>query len=162
MAILSFGLLSTIYVNPLYKGVDILTDTDIAIYIRETSQKDDSKWIVYGNHYYAQYALANNANVINGIHMYPQFKIWEILDPQKKHADIYNRYAHVMVSEYDEGENLVNLTAMDTIELNIDPCDDKLKELKVKYVLSSYELSKTCLIKMKQFDSLNVYIYELN
>ena len=31
----------------------------------------------------AQYALANGADVINGVHIYPQFTLWEIIDPER-------------------------------------------------------------------------------
>ncbi len=160
--LLPFAVISTIYINPLYKGLDILINTDLANYITEVSTKDDSKWIIYGDYYYAQYALANNANVLNGIHLYPQFGIWKVLDPEKKYWNIYNRYAHIMISEYADGEDLVVLSEMDALVLNINPCDKRLEDLEVKYLLSTYPKSDTCLIEIKQFEKPEVYIYQLN
>lgn len=157
-----FGFVSTALINPIYQGLDVLIDTDLANYIEDTSSKDDSKWIVYGNHYFAQYALANNASIINGVHPYPQFKIWEILDPEGKYVNLYNRYAHISVSEYEEGEEMIVLTAMDAIDINIDPCDEKLKQLKIKYILSTDKLENTCLNLKKEFEDYNIFIYMLN
>lgn len=156
---LLFGLVSTIYINPLYKGVDILTETDLANYITDLSTKDDSKWIIYGDHHYAQYALANNANLINGIHSYPQFRIWSILDPQKKYYDIYNRYAHIIFSDYEEGEDTIVQIQNDALQVNISPCSHQLKNLGVKYILSTIDFKdNSCLIKEKDFGNATVYL----
>lgn len=158
IALLSFAFLSTVYVNPIRRGLDVLTDTEVAHYIRDLSEKDDSKWVVYGDHTLAQYALANNANILNGVHIYPQFKIWEVLDPEKKYMDVYNRYAHVMVSTKSEDEEDISLIAPDALVLNIDPCDEKLKQLDVKYYLSNEEMPEnTCLNKLKQIDKVSIY-----
>lgn len=156
--LLSFALLSTVYVNPIRKGLDILTNTEVAQYIRETSEKDDSKWIVFGDHKIAQYALANNANVLNGIHIYPQFKIWEILDPEKQYIDIYNRYAHVIMEETIGEDIVVELVNPDTIRVYISPCNPKLKQLGVKYLISSKGLeNSSCLTEKKEFEKFFIF-----
>lgn len=158
---LTFSFLSTIFINPLYKGLDVLTNTNLSNYIEEVSKKNDSKWIAYNNHYLAQYALANNASVINGIHYYPQFKIWNILDPDKKYIDIYNRYAHINISEYEEGEEYIRLVYQDALEVNISPCDKKLDELNVKYIITNQDMSDyTCLKFKKAFLEYGINIYD--
>lgn len=156
----SFAILSTIVINPLYKGLGILINTDLAQYIKKESSIDDSKWIIYGNHVLAQYALANNASIVNGVHVYPQFKIWEIIDPEKKYIDIYNRYAHIIVSETEDSSS-VSLVQQDALLLKISPCDSKLKQLGVKYIMTSTPLKDTsCLVEKKRFDD-NIVIYNL-
>ena len=158
--LLSFSIFSTIYINPLYRGLDILTNTDLAKYIQEVSEQDDSKWIGYNNNYLSQYALANNASIINGIHLYPQFEIWEILDPEKKYIDIYNRYAHINISEYEEGEEYIRLLYPDALEVNISPCDEKLDLLNVKYIITYQEMSYSCLELRKDFPKYGIKIYD--
>jgi len=158
-AILLFGLISTIFVNPLYRGLDILTSTDLANYITELSTKDDSKWVIYGDHHYAQYALANNANVLNGIHPYPQFKIWSVIDSEKKYQDIYNRYAHIIFSDYEIGEDLIALVQNDVLLVNMSPCDKRLKDLNVKYILSTIDFQdSSCLEKQGNFGNAVIYL----
>lgn len=157
---LLFGIVSTIYINPLYKGLDILTNTELADYIEEVSTKDDSKWIAYDNNMLAQYALANNASIINGIHLYPQFEIWKILDPEGKYIDIYNRYAHINIGEYEEGEEYIRLLYPDALEVNISPCDEKWDRLNVKYIITYQDMSYTCLKLRKDFPEYGIKIYD--
>ena len=158
---MSFAFLSTACINPIRKGLDVLTNTEIAGYIRETSQKDDSRWVGFGDHRIAQYALANNASVINGVHIYPQFDIWKILDPESQYIDIYNRYAHIGFEESTNNQPSIVLLQPDALVVNISPCDPKLKELGVKYILTTGPLHNTsCLTKQKDFN--RVTIYELN
>ncbi len=157
---LIFGIVSTIYINPLYKGLDILINTDLANYIKEVSMKDDSKWVAYNNIYLAQYALANNASIINGVHQYPQFEIWKILDPQKEYINIYNRYAHINISEYEQGEEYIKLLYPDSLEINISPCDKKLDSLNVKYVITNKKMSYSCLELKKDFSKYGITIYD--
>lgn len=159
IALLSFAFISTGYINPIRRGLDVLTNTEMAKYIRETSEKDDSKWVVFGDHKIAQYALANNANVLNGVHIYPNFKIWEILDPEKTYIDIYNRYAHIGFEENTDNQPLVELVQPDALVVNISPCDPKLRELGVKYVLTNIALKDTsCLTKQKKFAHITMYV----
>ena len=142
----------------IYKGLDILINTPLANYISAESERDDSYWVVYGDHGLAQYALANNAKILNGVHIYPQFQIWKILDPQGEYKDVYNRYAHIIVSEYTEGEELTKLIVNDALEININPCDERLKKLGVKYILSNIVLSNTtCLKQEKAYNNVMIY-----
>ncbi|MBP6976430.1 hypothetical protein KBH77_03525 [Patescibacteria group bacterium] len=157
---LTFSIISTIFINPLYKGLDILINTDLANYIQEISKNDDSKWIAYENDTLAQYALANNASIIDGIHLYPQFKIWKILDPEEKYINIYNRYAHINISEYEEGDEYMRLLQQDLIEINISPCDERLDRLNVKYIITDQDMSSyTCLKLRKDFSEYGIKIY---
>ncbi|HOV29600.1 MAG: hypothetical protein KBH94_01530 [Caldisericia bacterium] len=161
IAFLCFSLASTAFINPLYKGLDILINTDLAKYIREVSEQDDSKWIAYDNNYLAQYALANNASIINGIHFYPQFKIWNVLDEDGKYMDVYNRYAHINISEYEDGEEYIRLLYPDALEINISPCNEKWQELNVKYIITYKDLSSYSCVKLKKdFPLYGIKIYD--
>lgn len=159
---LIYSCASTIFINPLYKGLDILINTDLANYIQEISKNDNSKWIGYNNNYLTQYALANNASVINGVHLYPQFKIWEVLDPNKQYYELYNRYAHINVSEYEEGEEYIRLLYPDALEVNISPCDEKWDYLNVKYIITYQEMSYSCLVLNRDFPENGIKIYKRN
>lgn len=160
---LIYSCASTIFINPLYKGLDILINTDLANYIQEISKNDNSKWIGYNNNYLTQYALANNASVINGVHLYPQFKIWEVLDPNKQYYELYNRYAHINVSEYEEGEEYIRLLYPDALEVNISPCDEKWDRLNVKYIITYQDMSSySCLKLRRDFPKYGIKIYYKN
>jgi hypothetical protein len=156
-----FSFISTFLINPLYKGLDVLINTELARYIQKTSIEDDSRWVVYGNHTLAQYALANNAKVLNGVHIYPQFEIWEIIDPEAKYQDIYNRYAHIAFSEKKTEQEIIEIIQADFIMVNINPCDTILKKLDIKYVMTTIPLEDTsCLTLQKRIDGIDIYILE--
>ena len=86
----------------------------------------------------------------------------KVLDPNEKYSDIYNRYAHVAISDYKEGEELIVLTAMDAIQINLDPCDSRLKDLNVNFVIAKSEFDKSCLELLRHFKENSIYIYQLN
>lgn len=153
-----FGIFSTILVNPLYQGLDTMIGTPLAKEIQKISSEDDSPWIIYGQFIFAHYSLANGAHVINGMHNYPQFEIWNVIDPERKYQNIYNRFAHVIVSEKTANEEPLSLIQNDAIELNINPCDSKLDELQVKYILSTVELQNTsCLEEVYIFQNFRIF-----
>ena len=94
--------------------------------------------------------------------MYPQFKIWEVLDPEKKYVDIYNRYAHINISEYEEGEEYIKLLYPDALQVNISPCDSRWNNLGVRYIITDREMGRyECLRPLKVFEKNNIFIYEL-
>jgi hypothetical protein len=162
IGLLLYGFISTFMINPLYRGLGILTETRIARAIRE--YENDGKWVVYDDYRWAQYILLNGGNPLNGTHFYPLFEIWEVLDPDEEYIHIYNRYANVAVSEYEEGDDLVILNHPDTITINIDPCDTKLKQLNVKYILSKELMEVSCgtLEKDIHYPGPSFYIYKLD
>lgn len=161
VVLLFYSLSSSVFINPLYKGLGPLLKTDLAEYIQEVSQEDNSKWVGYNSLALSQYALANGASMINGMHTYPQFKIWGEIDNKNEYKDIYNRFAYVLVSEKSKDEQTVVMIAPDTVEINMDTCDITWKSLDVKYIISNGEINKSCIELKKGFSDYNVYIYEL-
>ncbi len=161
LLLIIFSIVSTIFINPFYKGLKPLIGTDLARYIQEISKNDTSKWVGYNSLALSQYALANDASLISGVHTYPQFKIWEQIDVNGEYKDMYNRFAYVLVSEKEIDEQIINLIAPDAVEINMDPCDPTWKSLNVKLIISSGKLNGSCLYLKKEFNQYNVYIYEI-
>lgn len=162
LLLLLFSIATTVFINPLYKGLKPLIGTDLAKYIQELSINDTSKWVGYNSLALSQYALANDASIINGAHTYPQFKIWNQIDANRKYQDIYNRFAYLLVSEKEINEETITLIAPDTVEINMDACDPIWKSLDVEHIISSGELNGSCLELKKEFGQYNVFIYEVN
>lgn len=59
------------------------------------------RMLVLGGQVPAMYLLAGGVPVVNGVFYYPQPTFWARLDPDKKHADIYNRYHHLVFAADD-------------------------------------------------------------
>ena len=162
-SLLIFSVASTIFVNPLYKGIGSIDETDFAKTINKYISSPEKKWVVYGDHRFAQYLLANGQSVLNGIHYYPLFDMWEVIDPEKKYIEIYNRYAHIHFSDTENSKDLIELIYADQINVNIDPCDNKLRELNVELFLLTEKTDYTCLIYRESVNTYlrgDLYIYE--
>ena len=153
-----FSLFSVFLVNPIYLGLDIMTDTEIGNYITDLSNQDDASWLVYGYNNMSQYALANGADVLNAINIYPHFDLWNVLDSDGVYYDVYNkRNMSIVVNDKAVDKPLVEPLSDSSIMLNIDPCDFKLNLLDVKYVISSYDLDYACLTKLQTFGVNRIY-----
>jgi hypothetical protein len=159
-AFLGYAFLSSFMINPLSSGLDIYTETELANIIQEHT---DGRWIVYDDYRWSPYVLINGGNSLTVTHLYPLFDLWEVLDPEKEYEDVYNRYANIGVSTYEEGEDLLVLNHPDSVTINIDPCDPKLKELNIKYLLFTKERNLKCGILLKElhYQGPSFYIYEL-
>ena len=120
-------------VNPIVRGIGILTKTEFSNVIQKEVEKDyDSLWIASTN-IYAQYLIANGANTLNGVNRYPNFKWLEKVDPEKKFAEVYNRYAHISIELGDEIN--FELEALDSYKATL--TYNALKELGVKYYFTN-------------------------
>lgn len=162
LLLLLFAFVSAVLINPLYKGLKPLIGTDLAKYIQELSKNDTSKWVGYNSLALSQYALSNDASIINGAHTYPQFEIWRQIDSKEEYKDIYNRFAYVLVSEKEIDEEKITLIAPDTVEINMDACNPIWNSLNVKHIISNGEIDGPCLELKKKFEKYNVFIYEIN
>lgn len=161
-AILIFSFLSTFTIHPLYKGTDSIDNTNFSKTVNKYESNRNNKWIVYGDHRFAQYLIANGHSVLNGIHYYPLFEMWKIIDPSTDYYHIYNRYAHVQFAN-QENKPLVELLYADQIRVNMNPCDEKLKMLEVSYFLLPEKKEYSCLEYKESLDTFlrgTLYIYK--
>lgn len=132
-------------VNPIQKGIGALTDKPIAKKVQEiVKENKDGLWIVENTTFYIpNYILGNGAKVINSTNIYPNFELYEVVLGKEEAREeevrkIYNRYAHLNI-EINE-ENKLELLHQDSIKLYI--TTEKLKELGVKYIVTTRDLEK--------------------
>lgn len=154
------SILTGVIVNPLSKGIGVLTDKPVANKIREIVSNDkDARWIsVNDNYAIPNYLVANGARTINSTNYYPNLKLWNKIDNNKENEDFYNRYAHIQIELTNEKTSF-ELLLHDylLIHLNINDLD----KLDVQYILSTYELEDLedkleCI-----YDEYNAYIYKV-
>ncbi|MEI0530817.1 hypothetical protein R4I97_04585 [Brachyspira pilosicoli] len=158
-----FLIISSIYINPIRKGLDVIYDSNLYKSIKEISSKDNGLWVSTVGIGVNNIPIIAGAPTINSVNTYPNLKRWKILDPELKYKDIYNRYAHISLNIVDDNsEPQFNLIQADLFELNITLND--LKKINTKYILSDislekYNIENIKLNLLKQVD--NYYIYEL-
>ena len=157
------GIINLIFVNPISYGTDAIYKKDASKEIRKIVNNDKkSVWISYNSVTLQNFALLNNAKVLNSTNIYPNLKIWYKLDKNKKYLNVYNRYAHIVINFTDNNTTFkLNQSDMFTLNLNYNDID----KLNVKYVLSSENLMSDVKF-INKFHSIyekdGIYIYKLN
>lgn len=162
--LIPIALITGATVNPIQRGISVITDKPVAKKIQEIVKEDSSNnlWVVEG---YPNYAVANGAKVVNSVNTYPNFELFETVleDDAKKEENefIYNRYAHIEIL-INEDENSIELIGQDNLRLRITL--EKLKELNVKYILARRNLKEfeTEDIKLNEvYSEMEMTIYKL-
>ena len=157
------GIINLIFVNPISYGTDVIYKKDASKVIKKIVNNDkNAVWISYNSITLQNFALLNNAKVLNSTNIYPNLKTWYELDTNKKYLKIYNRYAHIVINfTNDKTSFKLNQSDMFTLTLNY----DDINKLKVKYVISSENL-KDDINFVNKFHSVyakdGIYIYKLN
>lgn len=117
--LIAVSLFTGIYVRPVIKGFDAIYSKPVAKEIQRIIADDrETKWITQGVVGLSAYTVACGAPTINSCNIYPNLKLWESLDPDKRYSKIYNRYAHVDV-EFTNQKTSFELVWGDHIKVNL-------------------------------------------
>ena len=157
-------------VNPLQKGISVLTDKPLAQKVQEIVAEDSENnlWITDNTSFFMpNYLLASGAKVLNSTNVYPNFDLYETVLTETDFNDenirkIYNRYAHVTM-EITKNENKVELIYQDSIRVKLTP--QKVKELRIKYIVSTRDVEEfdTKDVDFEQiYNEQGVSIYKVN
>ena len=130
---LLFTMGSTLYINPLYRGLSPLQNEKANAVIQKVNNPP-SAWMVYQNGQLANYLAGNGVRVLNGTYYTPNLEFWSKFDPDHQYTDVYNRYAHIIASPIKDPQQVVfELIQMDVVHLKISPCNPHLAEVGVNY-----------------------------
>lgn len=165
IALIVITLINGFMVNPLNRGVSVFYEKPSSKKIASVlEEKPEATWVsVDSPIYYSSYLLANNVKTLNSVSYFPNMKMWNIIDPDKKFEDSWNRYAHITVT-LTNNETSVDLLQADYFDLKLNTQD--ACNLNINYLFSSNGSleslsSKTIDIK-KIYENENVFIYEYN
>lgn len=151
------------YVNPISRGTSVITDTELAqTAVSIAKENPDAIWLGESQ-INAQYLAANGLKVLNGINEYPNYDWIEILDPNHKYEEVWNRYAHIAIVLDDETS--FDLLSTDIYFLHL--THENLKQLNIKYFYTNVKADDN---KIKEFGLENLYenditgqyIYQVN
>lgn len=127
-------------VNPIQVGVSGLTNSSFMKEIESLNKEEPGLWAVADS-----VQTMNNvptmvgAATLNSTSTYPNFAMWEILDPEGEYKEYYNRYLHVNITVSDVAEPTYALNAADSLELGLSL--ESLKKLDVHYIMSGSDLA---------------------
>ncbi len=163
--LIPIALITGIAVNPIQKGISVLTEKPVAKKVQEIVKNDpeNNMWLAES---LPNYFLASGAKVINSVNTYPNFELYEKILGEKakdeEYRKIYNRYAHIYL-QITEEENTIELVQADAIILKINV--EGIKNIGVKYIVGTTELDKFSNNEVdfeKIYDEEGMLIYKVN
>ena len=133
-------LASSIWINPVAKGVPEITKSETMQQIRDLVKEDPQAiWLVVDMAYPATNIPAMaGADCLNTTQTYPQKTRWEMLDQEGECEDIYNRYCHIRASL--GSKTMLELVSTDYVEVTLSPED--LKKLNIRYIVSTNDFDE--------------------
>jgi len=165
--LLSIGIMSTLAIHPVYRDINILENTKLSNIIRDTATKKDGAWIT-DEFIIENFASMNGAKTLSGVYTYPQLEVWRSLKEDTP-IDVYNRYAHAVFS-FDRVMNQtvdtkISLEGPDSIKITTEPCNSKLLEVGVRFIMTTEKLAtdEPCVSSVQDitYPNVSIYIYEL-
>jgi hypothetical protein len=166
LCILLLGVtISNATINPVTTGLDPILEHPLITATKEIHDKDpQARWVVFGESTLADLLKANGINALDGVKFIPTFDDLKILDPRKKFDSVYNRFAHVAVDTYINGNDTVHfqLAHEDGYVIQMDPCSPRFKKLGVKYFIFSREPRPEETRCMTLLYKQNFFVYKRN
>lgn len=138
--LVAFSLWQAHLINPVQDGVAALIDTPLNVAIEKVQpEPSEDGWVLLGDNATAAGILtASGVNHVSSVSPYPDVDAWRVLDPEERSKDTWNRYARLSFEAIESGADpRISLLGPDSVLVSIDPCDDRLEELKVRYLVST-------------------------
>ncbi|HEY0258773.1 MAG TPA: hypothetical protein VGC18_02875 [Lacisediminihabitans sp.] len=161
-AFLVVSLLSTITVNPVYRGVFDLRTTPEAQAVMHIEKTRPGAWVGIGGVEVSAILLESGAEAFNGVQGAPSATMWREIDPRSQYKPLWNRLAGIGWVP-GSGEPSVSNPAPDQILVTFDACSSFAQD-HVDYVLSDNDrLPTPCLTAEKRFtpNSSTLTIYRV-
>lgn len=143
-----FLIVSSIYINPIQKGLDVIYSSELYKEVNKISSNDKGAiWISEGSWwngtgFHGDILIMAGAPTVNSINVYPNIDRWKIIDPELKYKNIYNQYAHIFIYIVDSNDNIDKFEKIifDHIAINLTPQD--LLKFNVRYIVTFKELEQ--------------------
>lgn len=157
------AIISGAIVNPIVRGIAPINKTHISNEITQIYSEDKEALWIGENNFNGQYLIANGVSCLNGVNTYPNFKWLNIVDPDKKYNEVYNRFAHIGIKLSDETK--FELLGQDSYVAYL--TYKNLKDLNVKYYFTYSKMEENIIDKFNleiKFSNEErcQYIYQIN
>lgn len=135
---LTLFLMPAMMVNPLVSGLSSIQEKPILLAARQSSEVDSDRWAVVGAFVLSQGLKSQGLEVVTGSQIIPRRDMAEVLDPESRSVEVWNRYAHVMLESKPGLDNPeYELLAPDLYVVRLDICGPELPALGVTRIAYS-------------------------
>ena len=142
---------STVTVNPVYRGLFDLRQTDVAQTIMQLDDDEPGTWVGIGTSLTTALLLESGVEAYNGVQGAPSAEMWHEIDPDDEYRLNWNRLGGVSwVPEAGDEPRVFN-PAPDLVYVTFDACNH-FAQTHVEYVLTdATDVDETCLIELDRF-----------
>lgn len=143
---------SGLTVNPLTHGIAAIENKLLSHEVESIVGKNPNAiWMSDSINLY-HFVQMFGAKSIDGVRFYPDRQLMSKIDKQNQYEDVWNRYAHLKYSLTNENTSMTT-PVPDNVNINLNI--NELKDLNVKYILTTRDLNK-------EFGSSFTEIYQDN
>ncbi len=139
----------TVYkVNPIQRGLGALTNSSLAIDMVAANNGNPGRWASDGIGTDAL-VLATGVPQLSGQQgLGPNEETWRILDPTGADRNVWNRGASYVSFGWNEADTATFTNpSPDVISVSISPCSPLMKQLGLRWIISSAGLKQPCLVR---------------
>ena len=123
-------------VNPVMHGLDTIYKIPVGNEINRIQTQEPGRWLVVDTYPITNFPAIFGAPTINYTNIYPNLKLWHLIDKENKYADVYNRYCNISVILMDSSHTTSFETLIpESIILYLSV--DDLPKLNVNYIFST-------------------------
>jgi hypothetical protein len=130
---------STAWFNPVvHGGFEQIWSNPVSAKIREldSAKGGGSSWLVFNDLVIGQLPPMLGVRSLAATEFYPQSQIWDVLDPEHRQTDAYNRYAHIAFAATAAPAPLrIQSPDEDVTVVHVHPDDPKLLALPFDYAI---------------------------
>ncbi|MBD8727299.1 hypothetical protein [Frigoribacterium sp. CFBP 13707] len=162
-AFLAASLVVGLGVNPLYRGVFDLTETDMGREVAAVAAQDpDAQWLGIGTFWAGAVLVESGVSTYNGVQTAPPEEMWDEIDDDASDEDAWNRLANVSWVP-GVGEPTVTNPYRDQIQVTFDACSAFAQE-HVDYVVSESRLDDPCAVEVDREEqgSAPLWLYRVD
>jgi hypothetical protein len=127
-------LLTTVNVNPLYRGIYDLRTTEIGQKVQSINRATSGTWVGVGTYSTMATLMETGVPSFSGVQTYPPKKLWHEVDPTGKFKKVWDRLAHIDWYFGKGGPAMTNPTP-DVALIRFDACS-AFAQAHVTYVLA--------------------------
>lgn len=152
-----FSLMSVVMINPLYRGLGPIYNSEVTKTIKEISTEQDV-WGTVDHIYIENLPQISDRKAVTGVSTYPSVEFWKD-NTEGDQSFIYNRYAHVVITSNDKFE--LELIQPDLFLVS-GACTRKIS-LTINYLLSTTPIDDSCkeLLRTVQYPNRTFYFYKV-
>ena len=155
---------SSFMINPVLIGLGPLQNSLAADTIRFNSESDpDGRWATSGFYEDALVLATGVAQLTGQQHGAPNYESWRIVDPDLTFENSWNRGQAYVNLQFDAGAQFtVWNPSPDVIQIVANPCDNRFRDLGLKFYFSPRVVSSSCLplVETVEWMGIPTHIYQ--